>query len=142
MIVVISYWLFLLSACLTMMIFGQTLERWFAATIVAATVLSFVLNNWLGMITASPFIVAIDVVIWGIALTLALAADRYWPIWFAGFHLNTIATEVGSIVLPGTIPALYANLAGAWALPALGFAAAGVARDFKARQSGYYSATN
>lgn len=131
MTITVAFWVFLLSACAIMFLFGQRDEQRFVFAVVAATLSTFVVNGVWGITTALPFVAIIDVALWIFALAYVARTDRYWPIWFAGFHLNTIATEVGSILFPGALPGLYSNLAGAWALPALGAAAYGVMKDRK-----------
>lgn len=129
MILTIAFWAFLFSACGAMFCFGQRDEKRFIIAVVAATLSTFVANSIWGITTALPIVAVIDGALLIFVLAYVARSDRYWPIWFAGFHLNTIATEMGSIMFPGALPGLYTNLAGAWALPALGAAAWGVMRD-------------
>lgn len=128
-ILMIAFWVFLFSACAIMLFFGKRYEKRFIIAVTTATLATFIANGRWGITTALPIVAAIDVALLLFVLICVARRDRYWPIWFAGFHLNTIATEVGSIMFPGAIPGLYTNLAGAWALPALGAAALGVMRD-------------
>lgn len=131
MMIGVAFWVFLIAASAFMLTFGRLAERFFIATVIAATVSTLLLNGMLGPTKANVFVISIDVALWVVALLYAAHSDRYWPIWFAAFHSITIATELGSVMFPGSFPKLYINLAGAWALPALGAAAFGVRRDRK-----------
>lgn len=129
MTVIAGYWLFLLSSCAIMFCFGGRAERQFVGLVIVATFATIAAIVKLGMTAALPFVATIDGALWGVSLLYVVRLDRYWPVWFAGFHLNSLATEVGAIIFPGAFATLNANLAGAWALPALGFAAIGVLKD-------------
>lgn len=131
MTTVIAFWVFLLSASTTMFLTGRKQERVFVSVILMATVSTLLANAFIGIGSANKFVISIDVALWIFVLIYIARSDRYWPIWFAAFHSNTVAAELGSILFPNSLPGLYMNLAGAWALPALGAAAYGVVSDRK-----------
>ena len=136
MTIAIAFWVFLLSASLIILASGQRHERYFLAAVVVATALTFVAQSIWGGREAYRIVFAIDIALWLLALIYVAKSARYWPIWFAGFHSITVATELGSMIFPGAMPGLYIDAAGFWALPALGFMAIAVTLDRRSSKLG------
>lgn len=131
MIVAGLFWAFLLTSCALMAAYGGIQERAFIGFVGLAVVATSSLNSIYGVSQALQLVMLIDLALLAISGWFIITTDKYWPIWFTGFHLNTIATEVASMTFPGELPGLYVNLAGVWALPALGLAAYGCLLDHR-----------
>lgn len=135
MITAVLFWIFLLCCAAIFVIYGQTIERVFIALVFAASCITFIGYQYSGMGNLSAVVIVSDILLLVGCLVILAISDRYWPIWFAGFHSNTIATHAAALLFPDMVPSLFLNLAGAWALPALGTSAYGVVLDYRARQS-------
>ena len=61
-------------------------------------------------------------------VVLALRADRYWPIWVAGFHLVGVATHAAMAASPEVVPRAYAMAQAFWGYPMLAAMMAGAWR--------------
>jgi hypothetical protein len=64
-----------------------------------------------------PPVFAVDLLTLIAAVSLAVAVDRYWPLWFAGFPLVAVATHLASMVQIAIVPKAYALAQGFWAYP-------------------------
>jgi hypothetical protein len=134
MIIAGLFWAFLLTSCGIMSAFGGKQERTFVLCVALAVASTSILNSAYGVSQAMHYVFLIDSLLLIISLVLLAFSERNWPIWFAGFHLNTVATFAASMIFPGELPGLYASLAGVWALPALGLAAYGCVLDHRSQQ--------
>ncbi len=135
MITAVLFWIFLLCCAAMFIIYGQMIERVFITFVFAAVCVTFIGYQYSGMGNISAIVIASDILLLAACLVILVISDRYWPIWFAGFHSNTIATHAAALLFPDMVPSLFLNLAGAWALPALGTSAYGVVLDYRTRQS-------
>jgi hypothetical protein len=129
MIVITAYWLFLLCASTLIIWKGRRLEHQFMGVFLSGTLLTLVSALVLRERIQELSIILADLAVWFAALYCVVRSDRYWPIWFAAFHANTIAAEAGSLIFASKMPGLYMNLAGAWVFPALGVMAWGILQD-------------
>lgn len=69
-----------------------------------------------------------------VALVLVVGrSDRWFPIWFTGFHLVAVISHFASILAPGFAPKIYFLLQSLWSVPMLLTLVIGVALD---RQGG------
>lgn len=66
-----------------------------------------------------PMLQAVDFTSFGWKLTIALRSSRRWPIWMAGFQLNTVAAHVTIWVVPHFDIHLYYAMYSVWGMPAL-----------------------
>jgi hypothetical protein len=48
---------------------------------------------------------------------LALAADRFWPLWITGIHLIGVATHTAKLVQPEVVPWVYGAIQALWSYP-------------------------
>ena len=128
-IAAIDFWALLLSAGILIVFSGDRPARKFLGAILAATMLTLVVDLSFAGAVAPLAYLAIDGVLLGVAGWYVLKIDAFWPIWFAGFQLITVASEVARLAFSGAIPEMYANVAGFWAIPALLTMAVGVMRD-------------
>lgn len=109
-----------------------------AASIVAATLLTFCLHQAFGMLPAQPYVLIVDALLFAVGLRIAFTSNSFWPLWFCGFILVSLATGIASLLFPTAVPAIYIDLAGFWSIPTVASAAIGVMMDSRAdeRKSG------
>lgn len=128
-IVALGFWLLLLSAGALIALSGNRPAQQFLTTVILATVVTAMAAAFLPSADAAYAYFVIDGALLGVALYFVLTLDRYWPIWFAGFHSVAVASELSRFAFPVPVPEMYANLAGFWSVPALLATALGVSRD-------------
>jgi hypothetical protein len=124
--------MFLLTGCTLSAIFGGSHERKFVGFLLASTLLTLVFLSTLGRFDAQAAIMIIDVLILLYAAYLVFQTNRYWPIWFAGFHSLTVLSDVVQWFIPSKYPDLFALFSGFWALPAVLAMAIGIIKDHRA----------
>jgi hypothetical protein len=130
----ILFWIFFVSSLLLIGWHGDFFARGFALFLAAMTILTFVLNMALGMEAAWKWVVLIHIAILIAALVGVMINDCFWPIWFAGFQLNSVGASLAQLVDSDSYLGLYAYSASIWALPALCAAVIGVMRDSQRRR--------
>ena len=74
---------------------------------------------------------AVDVALLVALLAVVLRSDRWFPVWFTGFHLVAVLSHLASIAAPGFAPKVYFLLQGFWSVPMLVTLALGVALDHR-----------
>lgn len=74
-------------------------------------------------------IFAVDCALLVALVAVALGSDRWFPTWFAGFHLVAVVSHLASIIAPGFAPKVYFLLQGFWSVPMLLSLVIGVALD-------------
>jgi hypothetical protein len=129
-------WIALCVIILVVLIRGGTPERVGIALIVIGSVLSALFASDLGLrfrrIETSIF--EIDLVMLIAFLALALASNRFWPIWTASFQAITVLTHFAVAVLPNSVPKGYSVLQGFWVFPMFGAILIGTYGYQKARR--------
>jgi hypothetical protein len=60
---------------------------------------------------------------------LALASDRFWPIWALGFQIIAVATHLATLFIPDVVPKSFQALLSFWAIPILWVMVAGTHKD-------------
>lgn len=78
-------------------------------------------------------ILAVDLLLLGWLGALALATDRFWPLWATGFHLVGTVIHVARMVDPTVVPPAYALGQVFWSYPVLAALAAGSLLEAPAR---------
>lgn len=131
-ILALVFWAYLISALIIVAVSGGRNGRRFSAALVVAVVCTFLANEFLGFKGAQHAVLAIDTILGAYVVALALRSASHWPLWFAGFHMITVATGLARLFSPRGIPELYVDTAGFWAFPALGAAVIGVMLDRRA----------
>jgi hypothetical protein len=111
----------------------------FAFAVTAATIATLTLHILMGVEDAQPYVLITDLGLLAFTGVIALRAESYWPMWFTGFHSIAVATGLARFTFPVSVPQIYIDAAGFWALPALGFATIGVLLDRKAKLAGLFS---
>ena len=117
------------------------MERGFLLLLLTASGLTILANTVFGDSDAISYVLAIDLALLGVAFYLCLTSDRFWPMWFAAFHLLGILSLLPSVLFPDMDFASFRMAAAFWAIPALLAFAAGTWKDFKAEvhSSGKYN---
>ena len=128
-VVAVAFWALLLSAGILITLSGNRSAQRFLMAVVGATVLTAAAVVFLPSATVAYAFLVVNGVLLGTALYFLLKLDRYWPIWFAGFHSIAVASELSRLAFSGSVSEMYANLAGFWSVPALVAMAWGVSLD-------------
>ncbi|RSY90702.1 hypothetical protein DAH66_01665 [Sphingomonas koreensis] len=134
MLVALSFWILSLACCGFAALFGGRTGRAVALIyLVAVAVTSLATRDpkaW-----ANPHLpaLAVDLVLLAVLLWVALRSDRWFPVWFTGFHLVAVVSHLASILAPGFAPKLYFLLQSLWSVPMLLTLMIGVTLD---RQAG------
>ena len=72
---------------------------------------------------------SVDISLFVAMLILALNSNKFWPLWFCGFHLLTVASHFSlEIGLPESIEFIF-NFSQFWSIPAIGSAVLGTYLD-------------
>lgn len=101
----------------------------FVIAIIAASLATFSLNSLLGITNSLPAIIAINILLLIFVIYRVIVSDKYWPIWFAGFHGAGVITGITALLFPTAQSGVYHNLAGFWALPAILSMIIGIVKD-------------
>lgn len=125
----ILWWIFFGSACAYAFLRGGAPERTGAMLMFVASVLTIV--------GATPFserftgveqgLFTIDLALFCALIALAIYADRFWPLWTAGFHLMSVMAPIAYAVAPTGLRYAYALAQGFFAYPAVLAMVVGVA---------------
>ncbi|MBB4101477.1 hypothetical protein [Sphingomonas kyeonggiensis] len=75
---------------------------------------------------------AVDAVVLMALWWVALKADRWFPLWVAGFHVVTVTSHIASLFVPGYMFEFYFVLQGFWSVPMLLVMAGGALLDRRA----------
>lgn len=97
---------------------GDRLDRvavgWIVAALLGTLAAGFAPAGW-----AVPIVLAVDIALLVAITRIALRSPRYWPIWFAGFHLAAVVFGVGALVVAPEMASVLRTLSGFWGVPAL-----------------------
>lgn len=74
----------------------------------------------------------VDLLLLGGLGWVTFRSDRWFPIWFTGFHLVAVTSHLASIVVPDFSPRIYFLVQAVWSIPMLLTLAIGVALDRRA----------
>jgi hypothetical protein len=99
----------LLAVCAVAAWRGGGPERWTAAILFVGCAATFALPFHRGRTYYSVETnqLAIDLICLAAFVAIALAANRYWPLWFAGVHLGSVAVHGVKGYQPDLLPVLY-----------------------------------
>ncbi len=84
--------------------------------------------NWAG---TSLGLFAVDAGCLLALLILALASNRFWPIWALGFQIVAVATHLATLSIPDVVPKSFQALLSFWAIPILWVMVAGTHKDMQ-----------
>jgi hypothetical protein len=76
-------------------------ERTAAAAMAAAWLASAILHNADQLHGPQQLIMAIDLTLFVVLLTLALTSDRWWPMWACAFHGLSVVLALAMLADPG-----------------------------------------
>lgn len=118
-IYLLAFWLVLIGAWAVGWQAGDRHDRRAIAAIVLAAVLSAVSYSFLGTTAALLAVSVIDVALLIAIGRYALVSDRYWPLWFAGFHAVSLFFTLCALAIQNEWQMIPWRLSGFWSLPAL-----------------------
>ncbi|MBW0144327.1 hypothetical protein [Sphingomicrobium clamense] len=115
------YWTLLFSITLYAFLKGTGEHKLAAAGCVAATVATRLLvSPDATKYSSMEFgVLAVDVMLFGLFLFIALRSQRFWPLWIAGFHLVTVSAHAIRALKMDLIPTAYALAVQFWSYPVL-----------------------
>ena len=128
------YWTLLALCSLYVFWRGGSPERVGMAVIVIGSILttaSSTANLGIRFHSIEMGMFIVDVVVLIAFVALALAADRYWPLWVAGLQLIGVATHTLMLTSPDMVPWVYAVTQSLWGYPILLAIVVGTARHRK-----------
>ncbi|WP_246848416.1 hypothetical protein [Sphingomonas beigongshangi] len=120
--------------CLIAFLAGGAPERWTAIIFIIGAAATFVApfyNAQRPYGGLEPMLLAIDVLMLGGLVAIALRADRYWPLYVSALHLIGIAVHGVKAIQPALVPWMYAGASGKIAYPMLVLLAVGAVRHRK-----------
>lgn len=130
MIVALFFWGLLISCCGFAAAYGGRAGRQvsisYLVAVVATIPASLINPDWSNPQHA---VLAVDVLLLIALAWIALRSDRWFPIWFAGFHLVAVVSHLASLVAAGFVAEVYFIFQSVWTLPMLLTLVIGVARD-------------
>ena len=105
---------------------GGAPERWAAGLFISAYLLTIVVRSpWTNRyVLVETGVFAVDVALFLAMLTLALAANRFWPVWMTAIVAMPLAAHLVKLADSEIIPGAYQFLLAGWAYPTLALLAA------------------
>ena len=76
-------------------------------------------------------VLAIDVLVFGAFVWLALSSQRFWPLWVAGLQLTSLLAHLARVSGIDLLPVAYAAAERFWSYPILIIIAVGAARQHR-----------
>ena len=116
----IIFWLLLLASCGYALWRGRKYERIAALVFVTATVLSILGHSpHLRYVELELTDVVVGTEVLFAVLAIALASDRFWPLWAAGLQLVGSVSHVLKAVQSDLLPHVYGAAERFWSYPIL-----------------------
>ena len=120
-LLVILFWLLLIVSCGYALWRGRKYERLAALVFVAATILSILGSSpvpmrYVGIATGD---LIVDTAVLLALLAIALASDRFWPLWAAGLQLVDSMSHLMKAIDADLVPAVYGAAERFWSYPIL-----------------------
>ena len=125
------YWTLLALCSVYVLLRGGAPERIGIAILITGSILSTAsatANYALRFRQMEAGIFIVDVLGLVALVALALRANRFWPLWVAGFHLVAVATHAAMAASPDVVPRAYAMAQAFWGYPMLAAMVAGTWR--------------
>jgi hypothetical protein len=120
MLRVIFFWLLLLMSCGYALWRGRKYERIAALVFISATVLSILGHSphdrYVAIETSD---LIIDTSVLAAVIAIALASDRFWPLWVAGLQLVDSLSHLMKAIDATLLPAVYGAAERFWSYPIL-----------------------
>jgi hypothetical protein len=130
MIVALLFWTLMILCCGFAAAFGgrsgRAIAFFYLLNIVATWAVTRDPQAW-----RAPHLAAllVDAALLVALIWVALRSDRWFPIWFAGFHMVAVASHFGSVITPGFAPRIYFFLQALWSVPMLLSLVIGISLD-------------
>jgi len=130
------YHVLLYGSCGYALIRGNTDSRVVALAFLIGNYATYALRSPLAVSYSSvePGILAIDIAAWIAYTYVALASDRFWPLWVSGLQLTASLGHVLKAIDADLLPLAYAAALRFWSYPILLILAVGVWRHRKRLQ--------
>ena len=130
------FWTFLLATCGFAFWRGRSDERAAAAVCLAATLATkfAIPPQNIRYEYVATGLVAIDVMVCGAFIFIALRSDRFWPLWVAGLQLTGSLAHVMKTIQFDLMPQVYAAAAAFWSYPILLIIMVGTWRSHRRQQ--------
>ncbi|MFL6763651.1 MAG: hypothetical protein ACJ8FO_00460 [Sphingomicrobium sp.] len=117
----IIFWLVLFATCGYALWRGRRYERIAATVFIAATVVSILMRSplhgrYYGIETSD---LIIDTAVLAAVIAIALASDRFWPLWAAGLQLVDSMSHVMKAIDADLLPHVYGAAERFWSYPIL-----------------------
>ncbi len=110
---ILFFYSLLTAACLYATWKGGDPERWVAATLIVATIATWVVAIGFGGSRAGRFIgveygvLVIDGLLVAVLMGIALLADRFWPLWMTALHAFGVIGHLAKVIAPDILPNVY-----------------------------------
>src|SRR5258707_441099 len=117
----IIFWTVLLISCGYALWRGRRYERIAAVVFLTATILSVLAHQSLrlGYTAMNGGEIAVDSTVLIAVVAIALASDRFWPLWVAGLQLVDSMAHILKAISAGLPPWAYAIAERFWSYPIL-----------------------
>jgi len=117
----IIFWLVLFATCGYALWRGRKYERIAASVFIAATVVSILMRSplhgrYYGIETSD---LIIDTAVLAAVIAIALASDRFWPLWAAGLQLVDSMSHMMKAIDADLLPHVYGAAERFWSYPIL-----------------------
>ena len=118
---IILFWLLLIVSCGYAFWRGRKYERMAAAVFIAATIISILGDSpiqvrYVGIETTE---LLVDSAVLLAVIGIALASDRFWPLWIAGLQLVDSMSHLMKAIDADLVPKVYAAAERFWSYPIL-----------------------
>ena len=132
-LLIILFWLLLVASCGYALWRGRRYERIAALVFIAATVLSILGHSplrirYVGIETSD---VIVDSAVLVAVVAIALASDRFWPLWVAGLQLVDSMSHLMKVIDAEIVPRVYAAAERFWSYPILAILLLGAWRQHR-----------
>jgi hypothetical protein len=132
-LLIILFWLLLVVSCGYALWRGRRYERIAALVFIAATVLSIFGHSplrirYVGIETSD---VIVDTAVLVAVVAIALASDRFWPLWVAGLQLVDSMSHLMKVIDVEIVPKVYAAAERFWSYPILAILLLGTWRQHR-----------
>lgn len=116
----ILYWPLLIFVCGYALLRGGRHERAVALISLVATIVSIAARPLQGRyVSVNSGELIVDLLVLSAFVAVALASDRFWPLWVAGLQLTTSLGHFLKAVQPDLLPHAYAASVRFWSYPLL-----------------------
>ena len=114
------FWLLLLTSCGYALWRGRKYERIAALVFVTATILSIVGHSpRLRYVEIEATDLIVDTAVLFALIAIALASDRFWPLWVAGLQLVGSMSHLMKAIHADLLPTVYGAAERFWSYPIL-----------------------